>query len=182
MPSGQRWVNVVHVEKIAGPPFLAADVNNVQPILVRLWRGAAYGAGQAWLDYCNTGLTIDDMTYTPLDGTSPSIVNTVALAGISAAISAPSEVAHVLTLRTLTRGRRYRGRIYFPAPIVTAYAAGGILVGTAVIAIGVQAAAMQTALIAAGYRMVVASYLGGFATLITSFTMDNKADVIRGRK
>lgn len=183
MPSGQRWVNVHHIRKVAVGAWSAADVAIVQPIFVRLYRGAAFGAGAEWMGNCNNALTLDDATYTPLDGTSPSIVQTIAVAGVSGSVSLPSEDAHVLTLRTGFRGRANRGRTFLPAAAIGTMAAGGVLQAASVTATVVQAAGVQAALIAAGYEHVVASYLGaGAQHLITQYTMDNKVDVIRGRK
>jgi hypothetical protein len=183
MPSGQRWINVVHVRKNAGGSFSPTDWAAAQPILVRLWRGTAFGSGNDWLSNCNNQLTLDDMTCTPLDGSTPSIVTSVNLNGVSAAVSAPSEVAQVLTLRTALRGRAHRGRIYLPSPVVSTYAAGGVLIGANITNFLTQAVGVQNALIAAGYIIVVASYLGsGSASDVITFTMDNKADVQRGRK
>ena len=183
MPSGQRWINVCHVRKNAGGAFSGADQAAVQPILVRLWRGTAFGSGNDWLSNCNNQLTLDDMTYTPLDGSSPSIVQSVNLNGVSAGVSAPSEVAQVLTLRTALRGRAHRGRMYMPAPVVGTYSAGGVLTGANITNFLTQVVAVQNALIAAGFTIVVASYLGaGSASDVIVFTMDNKADVQRGRK
>lgn len=181
-PSGQRWVNVVHVHKAAAGAWVAGDIAVVQPLLVRLWKGAAFGAGADWMGNCNTTCTIDDMTYTPLDGSSPSTVQTVALAGVSASVSLPSEVAFVLTLRTPIRGRRARGRIYLPPPVNGAMVAPGVLQATSVTATVAQATGLQTALIAAGFSLEVTSYKFVQTNAVTVFSMDNKGDVQRGRK
>jgi hypothetical protein len=182
MPSGQRWVNVHHVRKVAVGAWAPADVTAVQAIMVRLYKGAAMGGGQDYMANCNNTLTLDDVTYTPLDGTSPSTVVTVALAGASAAVSCPSEVAFVLTLRTGYRGRANRGRVYLPAPITTAIVAPGVLLATSVTSTVAQAVGMQALLVAAGYEHVVASYKYANQHFITGYSMDNKADVQRGRK
>jgi len=180
--TGQRWINTVHVQKPAGP-ILAADITAIHPILVRLWSGAAYGAGTSCLALCAAGVTCDDVVYTPLDGSSASTVITVAGVGAQpAGQSLPGECSEVLTLRTTTRGRSYRGRIYLPPWYTFERTTNGYILNTGMASMITQALGVQTALVAAGYTLGVASYKLSLITPISTVTMDNKFDVQRGRK
>jgi len=180
--SGQKWINTVHVQKPAGP-ILAADITAIHPILVRLWSGAAYGAGTACIALCASGVTHDDIVYTPLDGTSASTVITVAaVGGQTAGQSLPAECSEVLTLRTTHRGRSYRGRIYLPPWYQAERTTNGYILGTGINSMITQALGVQTALVAAGYTLGVASYKLSLFTSLSTVTMDNKFDVQRGRK
>lgn len=181
-PSGQRWINVHHLRKIAGAPWLAGDFTTIDPLLRRLYSGAAFGAGIPWMSSCVAAVTLDDISYTPLDGTSPTSVITAGLAGGAAGTSLPSEVAAVLTLRTNLRGRSHRGRVYLPPVSTGTVSAGGIIPAANVTGEVAQAGGMSTALVAAGYWPCVASYLLHTSSDITSYTMDNRFDVQRGRK
>ena len=182
MPSGQRWINVWHIRKPAGP-ILAADITAIDGLFPRFYLGAAIGAGQFVFTQCNPAVTMEDLTYTPLDGSSASTVIAHLATGAAAGVDTlPSEVTAVMTLRTLLRGRSHRGRIYLPTFVETINTAlGTILVGTAA-ALITQLIGVQANLVAAGYEIVVASYLLASATSVSTFTMDSRWDVQRGRK
>jgi hypothetical protein len=138
---------------------------------------------------------MSQINYTPLDGSSTSILKPHVATGASAyALNAPSEVSCVLTLRTNHRGRRYRGRIFLPPFAADCFDANGQVV--AGIAAGQIAnfAGLTAALVPLQWVPVVASYgysllkdgtvstWTPFATPITSATMDLRADVQRRRK
>jgi hypothetical protein len=69
-----------------------------------------------------------------------------------------------------------------PPTISGVLASGGVLQASSVTAAIAQMAGMNTALIAAGFIQVVASYKFSTAQDIITYSMDNKADVQRGRK
>jgi len=106
----------------------------------------------------------------------------------------PAEVAHVLSLRTAYRGRRYRGRLYLPAMTTGTTDVNGNLTGAKITSILAQWNAMVAELAPKQWSIVVASYGKSvhsngtittwtpFATDITSATMDSKPDVQRRRK
>ena len=180
--SGQRWINTVHVQKAAGP-ILAGDITAIHPILVRAWSGAAYGTGTSCLALCAAGVTCDDVVYTPLDGTSASTTITVAGVGAqTAGQSLPGEVSEVVTLRTLVRGRSYRGRVFLPPWYQAERTTNGVILASGIASTITQWLGVQTALVAAGYTLGVASYLHALFTSLSTVTMDNKFDVQRGRK
>lgn len=194
--AGQQWVNVMHFQHgNPGTSFTNTDLNALDAKLARLYSGTAYTTGQPWLTNCPSTTTLVDFTYYPLDGTSSPTTTPHAAAGASSATTnQPSEVAHVLTLRTGVRGRRYRGRIYLPA-VSTASMAGatGNLTTTVVTNFLVQARGLLADLQTIQWFWAVASYGHGtlhgqpqswtpFATVLTDVTMDAVADVQRRRK
>src|SRR5215831_20184337 len=120
MPSGRTWANIWHWQYAGGASTPGpTEFNNLDAIFIRLYSGAAYSGGIAWLPDARNSVTVVETAYTNLDGSSLSYSLPKALTGgNSSGNSLPSEVAHVMTLRTPYRGRRYRGRIYLP-PLVT---------------------------------------------------------------
>jgi hypothetical protein len=198
LPSGSPWVNVVHFRYADGASAPGStEINLLHPKFLRLYTGTAYAGGVAWLNRCKSSVTLIDITYTPLDATSLSVVKTVNAAGSNATLNQlPSEVAMVLSLRTATRGRRYRGRIYLPAPAYDQLTTtGGVDTGTA--NLGGQTVAQWTGMAADiltnQWKPVVASYGKGtnhgtpttwapFATDVVAATVDGQFDVQRRRK
>jgi hypothetical protein len=204
-PSGRQWVNVVHCRYATGASSPGStEITALDAKLVRLWSGTAYSTGTAWLAQCLNNVTLIDATYYVLNGTAaPVVINHAATGTVAGTPTHPSEVAHVLTLRTGTRGRRYRGRIYLPTAGGNAISAGN-LTSTAATAIVAQMAGLQTDLATIQWEIGVASYgssynrgphnANGAAAHVTwtpfftalqapgGATMDLKPDVQRRRK
>lgn len=200
-PSGEEWVNVVHCRYAGGasnpgPTEIAA----LDAKLVRFWSGTAYTSGQAWLTRCRNNWAMADITYYPLDNSSLATVVSHVVAGTDpTTTSSPPEVAPVLTIRTANRGRRYRGRIFLPAPTTALVNAdgtlqAGVITQTVNQMIGLQAdlATIQWALGVASYgvgqstnpvtKVVTSTTWSPFFTPATTFSMDPKFDVQRRRK
>jgi hypothetical protein len=193
VPSGSQWTNVHHMEYALGASTPGtAEITAMHALLGRLYTGAAFGAGAAWLPTCAPATTVFQVDYTILNGSALGL--TLALAGAGAtANSAPSEVAHVMTLGTTNRGRRYRGRLYLPCVSVSSLTAAGQLAQSKIDSGVAQYLGMIAALAGIQWRPVVASYGHGstngvpttwtpFATPIVSVRIDPAPDVQRRRK
>lgn len=190
--NGGSFVNVVHMRwKGAGTPT-SSDITTLDTSLIRLWAGTDYSSGHPWLYQCPSTTKLVQATYLPLDGTGLAYSVAHTNAGAGAGSSLPQECAPVLTLRTNYRGRRYRGRIYFPAPVQAATSADGTLTAAVATATVAQWNGMVAA-VTANWEPVVASYghsitkagpvsWSPFATTITAATMDVFVDVQRRRK
>lgn len=193
---GTRWVNVLHLKRISGSPS-TADFPAIVTLLNQLYGGATFGGGgAALLSACNASTGVDDYTFTSLDSSLASAVLSASAAGTGAASSLPAEVAEVITLRTNTRGRRYRGRIFLPPMTATNIVANGTLATSLATSLPAQCGGFQTAIGALGtpYTWGVASYgrsvnRAGVVTTwtpmfntINSWSFDLIADVQRRRK
>lgn len=187
VPSGQRWVNVHHARfkgGVSNPS--AADITALDALLARLYAGSAFGTGVAWVtSQCSPGCQFLQMAYTPLDGTSLTSFYPKSGAGVLSP-SSPSECAPVLTLRSATRGRSNRGRVYLPAPGSTVVDANGRLgTGTAANTVSQYAgilSALGGPLVTPFWELGVASYLHATFAPIVVATMDTNIDVQRRRK
>lgn len=197
--TGQPWVNVIHF-RYTGTPSAGwvTEINALDPILFKFYGGPIYTGGYFILQQMGSNSSIQDITYTPLDGTTVSTVKPHIQAGsVAPGVGAPSEVAAVLTLRTDHRGRRYRGRIYLITNVASNYGADGNLIATYVNNVITQWNGMASAMVSANWKPVVASYGNyrgvpdkhgvvttwtPFATDVTSVTMDVRPDVQRRRK
>jgi len=183
MPSGRQWANVLHAQYAGGASTPGVtEITNLDAVLVRLWLGAAYAGGLAWLVNCNTAVTLIDITYYVLFGGAPPLLIAHAGTGSIATQALPAECAAVVTHRTGTRGRSYRGRTFLPAPTTASLAATGVIAPAVVTATVAQFTGAQTALAAIQWQIGVASYLHSTFAAASSFTMDNRFDVIRHRK
>jgi hypothetical protein len=200
---GGKWVNVWHARYAGGASIPGtAEIDLLHPHLVRIYTGTAYGAGLSWLNSCPTSTTITGIDYTILDNTSLGYSKTASGAGLQGGSSLPGEVAHVLTLRTAVRGRRYRGRVFLPTAGTTATVlqANGNLTTTSATGIEEQVKGAMAALTAVQWKLGVASYgkslindpndphdkipvtWAPFFTELAVPTMNLVADVIRRRK
>lgn len=181
-PSGKQWVNVWHFRKTSGS-IDAAALMALDAELFKLYNGPAYaGAGNRYLKfYWTTATLLQDATYTPLDGSSASTLVSWTGAGTDAGALIPAEVAYVLSFRTGLRGARHRGRVYIAGGDVNSLASGLIL-DTYRSGVVSNYAAFITAITAANWQHVVASYKFAQATTVTSVLMDAKPDVQRRRK
>jgi hypothetical protein len=182
MPSGQRWVNVYHMLFSGSPPPLTADFTALTAKFLRLYTGTAYAGGQKVSQHWPAATTIDDVTYTPLDGVSPSQVQLFGVAGAEAAEALPSEVALCMTLRTALRGRSHRGRIYLGGFTEALNTTGGIVAAADLTGITLQMEGFRADLSTVSWQWVVASYLLSTSSPVISITSNNKWDVQRGRK
>jgi hypothetical protein len=183
-PSGQRWINVLHFHWTgAGSPI--ANIAALHTQVLKLYTGPAYagglGAGLA-LNNSSVPQTCDDVTYTPLDGSTASAVVNVGVAATGAVQMQPSEVAMVTTLRSLTRGRSFRGRVYLPPKDTGVITSVGVISPAIITAYLAQWNGFNAAAGAANWTHVIASYKLAIGTAVQSYTMDNKFDVQRGRK
>jgi hypothetical protein len=191
---GSRWSNTWHFRRsdLASPTGL--EIAALHAILLAFYAGVIS-------PQMPVGSTVDHMDYTPLDGTSGAIeLPAGPLLGTEGG-SMPAEVAEVLTIRTAARGRRARGRIYFPAFGAASFAADGHIGSGVIAGIVAAAAVMQAAAVAIGWSNGVASYglsvkldrtvrparrvettWVPFFTDVSLYTMDGVADVIRNRK
>jgi hypothetical protein len=197
---GGPWVNVWHFEYTTPPN--TTNIDALHALFTRFYSGTAFSGGTPWLTACATSTTVSRVDYTVLDGAALGYTKTFAAAGGAGASTLPAEISPVLTLRTNTRGRRYRGRLYLPPPAAGAGqidAAGHLLSSVATVVLA-QAEGMRSALAAAGWHHVVASYGKSlhkdpsdphdkievtwtpFATWVTTYTMDLVLDVQRRRK
>jgi hypothetical protein len=183
MPSGKQWANVIHARYAGGASTPGVtEMTNLDAVLVRLWLGAAFSGGISWLVNCHSAVTLIDITYYVLFGGAPPLIIAHPGVGSSSTTSLPSEVACVVTHRTGTRGRSYRGRTYLPAPHITANSAGGVVSASVLTATINQFSGAQAALVGVQWQIGVASYLHSTFADALSFTMDNRFDVIRHRK
>lgn len=190
---GTTWVNVHHMQYALGASSPGpTEINALDPLLARLYTGTSFTGGANWFNYCGTGTQLVEIDYTVLDGAALGITIPHPVT-LSAGAPLPAEVAHVLTLITGHRGRRYRGRVYLPAVQSSNIDVKGNLTTTVQTAIQTQYMGMLAAMGAIQWTPVVASYGHGtihkvpttwtpFATPITSVRMDLQPDVQRRRK
>jgi len=200
---GGPWVNVQHWMYADGASSPGTtEITALHALLTRLYYGTAFGAGAPWFNACASGTSMSRVDYTVLNGTSLGLTLAAVGNGSGGATTTPAEVAAVLTLRTNTRGRRYRGRIYLPAPgsSATNITSDGKLSATILTAVVTQAQGLRTAAAAIQWKPVVASYGKSlindpadphdkievtwtpFATEVTTYTLDAVLDVQRRRK
>lgn len=194
--AGQQWVNVTHHQYATGasqpgPTEIAA----LDAKLLRLYTGSAYASGTTWFSSCGPEVKLIDATYYVLNGTSvPVVIPHTQQGTLTVGNNQAQEVAMVLTLRTAQRGRRYRGRIYLPAPHTSTMSGGtGQMTSTIVTTFLAQANGLLADLPSIQWAWGVASYGVGslhgvpqfwtpFFTAIQSLSMDGIPDVQRRRK
>lgn len=146
--SGGRYaVNVIHIRKAAATPQdvfddIDATVNS-----------------DMWVPVSNA-FTIRTVEITPLDGTSATeeFVTTAGAkwSGASAGDWSPASSA-IVTLRTATRGRSARGRVYLPY-VAESSMVNGTLTGAVEVSVSGGWTTFVAGLIVAGSNLVVASY------------------------
>lgn len=181
-PSGQPWINALHFVLSAGS-WDATNIGLLHTGLTKLYTGTAYASGVKLLGNAPSTCTVQDVVYTPLDGSSASTVTTLAGSGAGLAADAmPPEVSAVVTFRTTVRGRSRRGRVYLPPYTRGVLASGGILDPTVISALIAEWAGFNADMLTHSIVHSVASYKLGLCTPISSYTMDNKLDVQRRRK
>lgn len=112
---GVGWSNTFHIKKAAGDTFAAAMADNVVNI-TKMYDPAGFGGTNfGFLHYATDGTFATQIVQTPLDGTTPSRTDSIALAGSSSQTPQPAQNAMLVTLLTAFRGRSFRGRIFVPA-------------------------------------------------------------------
>lgn len=166
---GQTAINVIHVRRLAG---------TASAVATQIDTAAAAGM---WGQIVN-GATMTKLTVTPLDGTSASFELATSGAkwtGTAGAVDFIPQVAEVVTLKTGTRGRSTRGRVYLPFIGESAVSNGSIT----------GAAATQTAwntflstMNTASYPVVVASYKLAARFDVTSIVVQIIAGTQRRRQ
>lgn len=182
-PSGQRWINVWHMHFASGTPPSAGDITALHAKFQKLYGGPIYAGGVFIAQLGVASCTADDITYTPLDGTTSSTVLALAaVAGTQAGDALPSQSAVGVTLRTGLRGRSKRGRIFLAFGSEAQTDVGGRLAtGTAAL-VPVEFAAWITDLAGIGWTLVVASYKLSSAQSVTTVDVHRDYHVIRKRR
>jgi|SRR5215471_1576251 len=187
VPSLQPWANVWHFRYSGGASSPGdSDIAALDTLFTRLYSGTAFGSGSSWLSKCQTTVTFTKTTYTRLDGSALGLEFPKSLAGALTGNALPSEVAHVLTLRSNQRGRSHRGRVYLPCMSTTQCTADGRVNGATRDAFLLQVQGLQAALggaaVAPFWEMGVASYKLAVFTPLVAATMDLDPDVQRRRR
>jgi len=187
VPSGQQWVNVWHVRYAGGASAPgASDITALDAIITKIYFGTAAGGGQTWFANCNAATTVEQTTYLPLDNTSLATVVAHPATGVGASNSLPSEVAHVLTLRSAMRGRSRRGRIYLPCQTIASLTATGESNSGNIAAFITNLNAIKGLLGGPAttpfWEFGIASYKLSVFTPLASFTMDGHPDVQTRRR
>lgn len=183
LPSGTQWANVVHCRYAGGASSPGpTEITALHAKLSRLWSGAAYSGGAAWFTVCPSTVVSVEVVYYVLNGTSIAEVRPFVAAGTSGTSIMAPEVAPVLTIRSATRGRSYRGRVFLPAPAPTALGTAGLINTTVINNIQGQFTGLQADLQTIQWSFGVASYLRSTFADAVSGTMDARPDVQRRRK
>lgn len=179
LPNGHQWAQVWHHRKSGAITFTAA-IAILDPLLFAFWN-ANLGAGFSMKSLQTTQMSMSQIRYTPLDGTSATSVITHALAGTHASDPLPMQVALVATFRTAVRGRSHRGRTYFPGWCEDEQTSGQGPTAANVTSVKDQFAGYLTSLVGSGVSLVVASYKLGTATDVANVTVDGRWDTQRRR-
>ena len=185
---GGHWSNTWHARNDSLLGWTESGVQAFHDIFKQLYIGPALGGGFSILQQCNTGTTLIQIAYTPLDGTSNAYVHATTSAGTESVASLPAEVSFVITIRTALRGRQNRGRIYCPPFSTSHTASDGHLVASTATVVLAHLNAVEAALETGGAHLGVGSYgpyIGSGSphfTPVQRFSMDNVADVQRHRK
>lgn len=179
LSNGHSWANVLHFRK-TGVLTYAGAIAILDPILDAHLATSA-GAGASWASLADNLSSVEQIRYTPLDGTTATVVESHVIPGAESAHALPANVALVITLRTGVRGRSFRGRVY-QAPFVEAYndddgGPSSVLVA----AVQAQWEELLAALVGSGLTLVVASYELVVATDVASVTVDGRWDTQRRR-
>lgn len=131
-----------------------------------------------------TGVNVTSVDITPLDGSTATVENGTGggakWSGKSGGQGIP-QASYILKLRTAKRGLSYRGRIYLPWLSESLYEVGVVDAGQRV-ATTTAWTTFRTAVAAAGYTMVVASYKLSSAELVTTAAIEQYAGTQRRRQ
>lgn len=186
------WANVLHF-RTTGPAISAALIDTLHTEIAKLYTGPAYTGGLVGLKQpLSSQMSCKFAKYTPLDGLSATTVKTFAWSGTSTGDALPPQVAICISLRTNTRGRRYRGRLYLPQPSEAASSGQGMISQADADGLDAQCEGFRAALPALSWEWVIASYGKSktktglvtwtpFATPLTSVSVDRILDTQRRR-
>lgn len=177
--NGHHAAMVMHFRKTGALTFTGA-IAILDPILFD-YLNTDHAPGSAWKNLSPTTAGIETISYTPLDGTSATQVFQHTLAGLDGGDPLPASVSLVATLRTLTRGRSYRGRVYTGPFSETSNTAGAPVATVPPKVAGQLNWLRGTGLTATGLSLVVASYKVPTATDVASVTCDSRWDTQRRR-
>lgn len=136
-----------------------------------------------WQSLRNT-TSVKELHVTPLDGSSATYI--LATSGAKwAGVGGSGEIipaeAVVVSLRTLYRGKSFRGRLYLPF-VAEASQAGGLLTPADVTTAQAAWNAFLTAMVAAATFPAVASYLLATSTDVSSIIYEGTAGTQRRRQ
>lgn len=110
---GVGWSNTIHVARTSTGSW-STSIPLIDAEISKLYSQAGYGAGKyGWAQYNTDGTTFKQATYTPLDGATASTTINHSGTGVSTQAALPAQNAMVITLKTGTRGRSYRGRVFW---------------------------------------------------------------------
>jgi len=166
-----RATNVIHVSKSGSTPaavYTALDTN----VTANMWRQTG------------TDSHIRYVVITPLDGSSVSLStatgNTAKWSGALTPGDMISQGCEIVKFKTAKRGRNYRGRVYLPWIGESTVANNVITAGNVTLS---QTAwgAFFTAMVAAGFQPVVASYALSTAEAITALEVETNIATQRKR-
>jgi hypothetical protein len=178
--NNHHWANIMHFRKTSALTYTGA-IAVLDPILVSHYSTDS-GAGKAWKSHASNAWAIVDFRYTPLDGTSVSVINNHSIVGvITASEGLPPSIALVATLRTAKRGRSYRGRVYEGAWTEASNQPNGAPSSADAAALAAQWNQLIGALTSTGLSLVVASYLHSTADNVVNVTVDTRWDTQRRR-
>lgn len=180
MPNGHVWANVFHLRKTNILTYAAA-IAAADPVIAAFWTNHTVGS-PGWGYYAATTASVQQIRYLPLDGTSAETLVAHVQAGAAAADPLPENVALVVTLRTVLRGRSYRGRMYLGC--ITEGNNSGTGQPNAGMLTDLTAqfsSAFITNLVGTGVSLVVASYLHSTAQDVSAININNVWDTQRRR-
>lgn len=112
LSNGKNWANVMHFRKATATSFVAA-ITTLDPLVVALY-DSTFTGGFNLKGTWRTSQGIDQIVYTPLDGTSASTIIAHSIAGLETNDALPQQTSQVVTWYTALRGRRHRGRTFLP--------------------------------------------------------------------
>lgn len=168
---GVGMSNTFHIVKDNAASYANAMADCAATI-AQMYSAAGFGGTNfGWAHYANSGSKINQIVQTPLDGTTPSRSDSVAISGTGATDALPAQTALLITLRTAIRGRSFRGRVFwggldrgtmgpdgrFPAADVAFVEAAWTAFNTALVA-----QTRSCALTVASYHLVLETAVSGF--------------------
>lgn len=169
--SGGQPVNVLHFRGSPGSAaglYTAIDAN----VTATMW---ILSSTLTW---------VNRVVITPLDGSTASLINTppvVAKWGGGASGQYIPAATAVLSMRTAKRGPSYRGRLYLPW-LPESQQIDGTINPTDLATCQAAWVTFRTAVAAAGYTLVVASYKLATAELVTSTSIASRYGIQRKRQ
>lgn len=166
--NGQPYANIWHFRKTSGS-IDATALAALATELNKLYGGASYGGGGVNLLNNTPGTTsMNAITFTPLDGSSAStlVAGTAFGSGVTDLLDA--QASPIVTLRTGSRGRSFRGRIFLPALHEGSNSSTGTVSSGVITAYNAQLSGFLAALTPINWECVVASYKLSIGTKVTT--------------